>query len=103
SAGVVHIEELLPGPYTVEIEDSTLATVGLPIVTRSRFTAERAVTTDLPIRAESAEELVGKMCQDDKVNEPDSYKLIVRVVDKTGAPVSRAFIELGKAPGNASA
>jgi hypothetical protein len=40
-SGIVTIPQLLPGPYSVIVIDSTLASLGISIPTSLRFTAER--------------------------------------------------------------
>jgi len=95
SSGVVDIRELLPGPYDVEIIDSALATIDIPIATAIRFEAERDVTFTEPLAASSAVDQVTKMCKDDGAWTTGSVLLIARVFGADNQPVSGASWELG--------
>jgi len=93
SGGVVTIDELLPGPYTVDIADSTLAIIGVPLATSATFTAARDRRSDLRVAIPSADDYVAKLCKEDHVYDRNSLKLIARVVGPDDKPVSKASIK----------
>jgi hypothetical protein len=93
SAGVAVIPELLPGPYTVELEDPMLARIGVTLETKTTFTAARDRQSDVKVTLQSADDYVTKLCKDNHVYDRKSLKLIARVVARDGTPVPRASVE----------
>ncbi|MDB4917215.1 MAG: hypothetical protein JWM95_4859 [Gemmatimonadetes bacterium] len=89
STGTIEIADLLPGPYTISIVDSTLSTLGIPLVTASRIVAMRDSTMDMRLEMERAEDFVAKRCQRDERITGNAW-VLGRVVTSNGAPVRDA-------------
>ena len=103
TSGVVRIDDLVPGPYTAELLDSTLAPIGIPITTSMRFAVDRGETYMADVETQSAQAYVARMCKEDGVLEPGSRLLIARVYRADGAAVSRARWDLGAHTGTSGA
>jgi len=99
SSALVTIQELLPGPYRLDIIDSTLAKIALPLQSSVRFVAERDVTYQRPIEVETASDHVEGMCKKDGVFDRQSLKLIARVYGTNQLPIPRAQWEFPRAKG----
>ena len=88
STGTLEIPDLLPGPYTISIIDQTLAAFGVPLVTNTRFVAQRDSRVDLRLEVETAEDFVAKRCDRDQRITGAAY--ILGRVMSNGQPVKEA-------------
>lgn len=82
--GRAEINDLLPGPYEVSMEDSLLAVIGTAIPTGASFTAARTQTTMRTIVLQSAEDFAIASCR------------------KNGAPVELAALQVASLVGKDS-
>ena len=88
--GGVEIRDLVSGPYTLVIIDSTLLAIDLNVPTTVGFTADRDSVIEQSFRARTAEEYVVDRCIADRrftYSAADSTRLIARVMDDRGKPV----------------
>lgn len=87
SEGYADIEDLAPGPYSAFIVDPKLATLGITLPTAARFEARRGTLSLLNTVRPTAEEFVGKICEERGFS-VRSNMLLARVTTEDGRPVS---------------
>jgi hypothetical protein len=93
SNGDIVIDDLLPGPYWLQVFDETLDNVALSIPTPVRFVAVRDSTVKVTLTVPTAEEYVVSRCIAAHQWKAGSNNLILgRVVDSSSGPVSGARI-----------
>jgi hypothetical protein len=93
SSGDAVIPDLVPGPYSVEIIDRRLASIGIWIPTRVKFVATRDATSQATIKVPTAEEWVSSQCIDaHQWDVGDSVFVIGRVLTPAGDPVADAKV-----------
>lgn len=99
STGTLLVEDLLPGPYRVVVEDRRLRQVGVLIETPLRFTAVRDSTITAVLQARTAEEYVLDRC---RAAGPKAWGSWVfgRVEDGQGRPVGGAAWAIRAADGS---
>jgi hypothetical protein len=90
STGWAEFIHVLPGPYTIEIVDSALASRGLVMGTTTRFTAKRGEVTMAKVLAPPRHEFLRRVCLDDRTN----YWVTMHIT-RGGKPVDNAKWELG--------
>lgn len=105
SSGRVTIHDLVPGPYTAVVIDSTLLPIDLAIPTTIGFIAARDSTVEQSFGARTAEEYVVERCMAEHrytFTPGDSMRVIARVVDNSGEPVDdvrwQARVNTGSSP-----
>lgn len=87
------IDDLLPGPYWLQIADPRLAELGIAMPTTTTFVAVRDSTFRTTVRVPTAEEYVTGRCVDAHQWTPGVSMLILgRVVTPGGAPVNNARV-----------
>jgi len=91
--GDLTIDEMIPGPYSVQIADQRMSSLGLSMPTNVSFTAQRDSTFRATVAVPTAEEFVTKRCIDaHQWVLGDSVMLLGRVFDAAGGPVSEAKV-----------
>lgn len=91
SSGRVTIHDLVPGPYTAVVIDSTLLPIDLAIPTTVRFIAARDSTVEQSFQARTAEEYVVERCMAEHrytFSPGDSTRVIARIVYNGGEPAN---------------
>jgi hypothetical protein len=89
SSGAIVITDLLPGPYSVRINDPRAAKLGFTLPTKLVFDAARDSTHRATLTVPTAEEYVASLCLKDRqwlVN--DSTFILGRVIDAAGKSVN---------------
>jgi hypothetical protein len=101
--GRLALSELLPGPYSVSVFDSTLAVIGLALPGDTTFQAARDSTSRVTVSVPSAIEFAGRgrACRAQGVDDTTTYVFIGRIVGPDGKPVPRASWSL-EPPANES-
>ncbi|MBL0169177.1 MAG: carboxypeptidase regulatory-like domain-containing protein [Gemmatimonadaceae bacterium] len=97
--GRATFEYILPGPYTVVVDDPRLTTLALQIPTGRTLTARRASSALVRVEVPTAEDFVGAMCDRD-APKPDEAWLLSRVVASDGRPVTGARWRVSEADGS---
>ncbi|HEX7546342.1 MAG TPA: hypothetical protein VF368_06415 [Gemmatimonadaceae bacterium] len=91
--GMVEINELLPGPYTVRVIDPRIAELGVGLPTALRFVAARDTTSVATLTVPTTESMIADRCV---VNHQwavgDSLFTMGRVVTPDGKPVNDAKV-----------
>jgi len=88
SSGRIEIPRLLPGPYSLIIEEPRLAKIDVSLTTPISFTAVRDSTIERALEVPTGEDYARARCEEDKRSELlDSTYLVGRVVDADGRPV----------------
>jgi hypothetical protein len=91
--GDLTIDELLPGPYSLQIIDPRVAVLGLSIPTTVSFVAQRDSVFRATVTVPTAEEFVLRRCVDARQwIAGDSAMLLGRIVDAAGNPASEAKV-----------
>ncbi len=98
STGTLLVEELIPGPYRVVVEDRRLRQLGVVIETPLRFTAVRDSTVTAALEARTAEEYVFDRCRSAGPRAWGSW-VFGRVEDVEGRPVEGAAWAISAADG----
>jgi hypothetical protein len=89
TGGVAEITDLVPGPYTVMVDDPSFRDIGVLIPTSLRFTARRAARTMAELRIPTAREFIYQRCVADKFSSPrDSTRILFRAMTHTGEPIA---------------
>jgi hypothetical protein len=99
SIGALHIGDLLPGPYTISVFDSTLAVVDTTLPASVGFVANRGTTERVTATVPTLAEFIAQECKEQDSYKPDSYMLVARLVASDGQPVMRARWRLEVPPG----
>lgn len=93
STGVARITDLIPGPYAVSISDPRIASLGIGMPTRLKFTAARRTTTSETLTVPALESFVATRCMAaHEWTAGDSVFVFGRVVAPDGQPVSSATV-----------
>ncbi len=91
--GDLTLDELLPGPYSLQIVDPQLATLGLSMPSTVSFVASRDSIFRAIVTVPTAEEFVTKRCVDARQwIAGDSVLLLGRILDGAGNPASEAKV-----------
>jgi hypothetical protein len=91
--GDLSIDELLPGPYSVQVIDPRMSSLGLSMPTRVSFTAARDSIFRAIVTVPTTEEFVANRCVDARQWIPgDSVMIFGRIFDAGGNPVSEAKV-----------
>ncbi len=93
------IEHVLPGPYTIAIDDPRLALITLQIPAGRSFVARRASSVLLRVTVPSAEQYMSTTCDRDRPG-PDNVWLLARIVASDGRPAGGAKWRLSAADGS---
>ena len=92
--GVVQIDELLPGPYTVRVIDPRIAELGIGWPTPLSFVAKRDTTSLATLIVPTTESRIADRCvANHQWTVGDSLFTIGRVVTPDGKPVPHARVE----------
>ena len=87
------IDDLLPGPYWLQIADPRLAELGIAIPTTTTFVAVRDSTVRTTVRVPTAEEYVTGRCVDaHQWNAGASWVILGRIVTSDGESVNGARV-----------
>jgi hypothetical protein len=99
STGALTITDLLPGPYTASIVDSTLDAIGLRLETKLSFVAARDSTVRAKILVRSATDSIQNACDATGGRNPGSFLVVARIVSDDDKPVNGAQWEIRDARG----
>jgi hypothetical protein len=101
STGTAEFTDLLPGPYRVTNIDSALTMLGLGGETDARYVAARNSMTELSVVLPSAAQVIDAECRRTNVWTPNSYALVVQVVNPDGTAVAGArwSVSVGRTTG----
>jgi hypothetical protein len=92
-AGSLVIDDLLPGPYSLEFIDKQISPLGIAIPGNFRFDAVRDSTFRATVRVPTAAEYVAQRCASaQQLSAGDSALIFGRVVTNDGEPVDRATV-----------
>jgi hypothetical protein len=93
SSGSIFIGDLLPGPYSVRINDARVAQLGFSLPTRLAFVAARDSLHQATLTVPTTEEYVAGLCQKSKQWENnDSTFILGHVVNAEGKSVANARV-----------
>ena len=98
-SGRATFEGILPGPYTVVVDEPRFAQIALQVPTGRVFVAGRASSVLLRVTVPSAEQYMGTMCDRD-VPKPDDAWLLARIVGSDGHPAVGAKWRVSEADGS---
>jgi Carboxypeptidase regulatory-like domain len=94
ATGAFEIDELLPGPYDLRIENEQLASVGLLMPTGVTFNAARDSTEIVSAEIPSLDDYTWRTCKSDpkrpRAARPAVRLLIVRLLESDGRPAAWA-------------
>jgi hypothetical protein len=91
--GDLTLDELLPGPYSVQIVDPRMSSLGLSMPTKVSFNAQRDSTFRAIVTVPTTEEYVRNRCVDANQWIPgDSAMIFGRIFDSAGNPESEADV-----------
>lgn len=99
TAGNIEIDDILPGPYSVAIDDPRLAGLGLDFVTPLKFVAARDSTVRLTLETPTLEDFVVDRCLADGRQTVRGLRLLGRVIRPDGQPVRDVKISLARVVG----
>lgn len=98
SLGRATIDHLVPGPFSLVVDDPKLRVLGVQIPTNRAFRAQRSSAALVRVDALTAEEYVASVCG--RVdNEPDAAWIVARVVAPDGQPAIGAKWRLSVSDG----
>jgi hypothetical protein len=89
--GVVDFDDLVPGPYTLMVVDSALATIDIAIETSFQFIAARDSVLYTTIELPTAEDYARMQCGGRRA---DSTYIVGRVVTEDGLPVEGVKVNI---------
>jgi len=92
--GTMEMPWLLPGPYTVVVEDSLLERLGITVPTSLRFVADRDSLTQRSFTIPSADEFVRNRCIDPAGADDGLPIVTITVRTPDGRPVKGAFVKV---------
>ncbi len=98
-SGRATFEGILPGPYTVAVDEPRFEQIALQIPTGRAFVAGRASSMLLRVTVPSAEQYMGTMCDRDEPR-PDDAWLLARIVGGDGRPAVGAKWRVSEADGS---
>ena len=91
--GDLEIVDLAPGPYSLDVIDSTVFQLGVGIPTRTRFTAARDVAFNTTLLVPTGEDYVVSRCSAaHQSSVGDSVFILGRVLTSDGEPVGDAKV-----------
>lgn len=88
--GRASIPNVLPGPYTIGIDDPLLRTLGLSLPTSRSFTAVRGASFIVRVPVDGPIALARTVCGRNDAPRPNESWVIGRIVDEYGRPVEAA-------------
>jgi hypothetical protein len=94
STGHFEFTRLLPGPYSIGVNDSILAPLGITLRTGALFTAARDSATRLSLTVPTAKDFVIAACEAMGARGIGEYSIVGQVVGSDGAPLRGARFEL---------
>jgi hypothetical protein len=92
--GTMEMQWLLPGPYTVVVEDSLLERLGITVPTSLRFVADRDSLTQRSFTIPQDDEFVRNRCIDPTGADDRLPTVIITVTTPDGHPVKGAFVKM---------
>jgi hypothetical protein len=87
STGHFEFTRLLPGPYSIGVDDPILAPLGITLRTGAWFTAQRDSTTRMSINVPTAKDYVIAACEAMRARGIGDYSIVGQVVGADGAPL----------------
>ena len=91
STGQIEIQDLVPGPYLVQVADQQLAPLGVTMRTPFRFVAARDSVVSLVVTVPSAADYAKEWCEETgRIGARGTARLVARVVTADGQPARDA-------------
>ena len=94
STGHFEFTRLLPGPYSIGVDDAVLAPLGITLRTGASFSAVRDSTTRVSINIPTAKDFVAAACEAMNVRAVGDFSFVGQAVGSDGAPLRGARFDV---------